>query len=85
MTSVDLDRQAAPSLPPRRRENPAMLALAEGVRSVWSVGDLTLVLPAGTVVRCEGATPGVDARFKMRSAHALRRILTRGDVGVADG
>ncbi len=85
VTSLPLDDDAAAPALAGRRDNPAILAAAEGIRRVWTVGSLDLVLPSGAVAHCPGKTPGVDARFEMRSARTLSRILTRGDVGFADG
>jgi cyclopropane-fatty-acyl-phospholipid synthase len=48
-------------------------------------GHLKVVLPSGTVVEQAGSEPGPEATIVMRRWRALRRLVTAGDIGFAEG
>nr|WP_306830802.1 cyclopropane-fatty-acyl-phospholipid synthase family protein [Neorhizobium huautlense] len=48
-------------------------------------GHLKVVLPSGAVVEKTGPEPGPDATIVMRRWRALRRLVTAGDIGFAEG
>lgn len=48
-------------------------------------GHLKVVLPSGAVVEKIGPEPGPDATIVMRRWRALRRLVTAGDIGFAEG
>jgi len=48
-------------------------------------GALTVTLPSGLQFGHTGALPGPHAHWHIRNRRALTRILTRGDVGFAEG
>ena len=48
-------------------------------------GTLTVRLPDGSVRRYEGAAPGPHARVDVRDLRLVRRLVTTGAIGLADG
>jgi cyclopropane-fatty-acyl-phospholipid synthase len=48
-------------------------------------GRLRVVLPSGAAVEAVGSEPGMDATIVMRRWRMLRRLLTAGDIGFAQG
>jgi len=48
-------------------------------------GRLTILLPSGERIEHVGAAPGPHGAIALRDIRALRRVLTRGDVGFAEG
>jgi len=48
-------------------------------------GHLKVVLPSGAVVEKTGPEPGPEATIVMRRWRALRRLVTAGDIGFAEG
>ncbi len=48
-------------------------------------GRLTILLPSGDRIEHEGAIAGPHGTISLRDKAALRRLLTRGDVGFAEG
>lgn len=48
-------------------------------------GRLTIVLPSGARIDHAGALPGPHGVMELRNGMAFRRLLTRGDVGFAEG
>ncbi|MFT4053169.1 MAG: cyclopropane-fatty-acyl-phospholipid synthase family protein [Novosphingobium sp.] len=48
-------------------------------------GRLTVVLPSGRTINHFGQQPGPHGIMELRSGRAFRRLLSRGDVGFAEG
>jgi cyclopropane-fatty-acyl-phospholipid synthase len=48
-------------------------------------GRLTIILPSGVRIDHAGELPGPHGVMEMRNGMAFRRLLTRGDVGFAEG
>jgi cyclopropane-fatty-acyl-phospholipid synthase len=48
-------------------------------------GRLTVILPSGERIAHVGGLPGPHGVMELRSPRAFKRILTRGDVGFAEG
>lgn len=48
-------------------------------------GRLTIILPSGARIDHAGDLPGPHGVIEMRNGMAFRRLLTRGDVGFAEG
>lgn len=48
-------------------------------------GRLTVVLPSGRTITHVGTQPGPHGVMELRSGRAFRRLLSRGDVGFAEG
>ncbi len=48
-------------------------------------GRLKVILPSGAVVEAGGSEPGPDAVIVLRRWRMLRRVLTSGDIGFAEG
>lgn len=48
-------------------------------------GRLRVILPSGASFARTGRAPGPDATIRLRNWRALGRILTRGDIGFAEG
>src|SRR5450432_1818412 len=57
----------------------------EKVLSLVEVGRLVIELPSGAKVEGVGARPGPEATVKVNNWRAVRRLLLKGDVGVASG
>jgi len=51
----------------------------------WRQGSLTWVLPDGTEVHSRGEEPGPHARLIVRDYRFIRRCLTAGSIGFAEG
>lgn len=49
------------------------------------IGRLTVILPSGRRIDHVGQRPGPHGIVEMRNGRAFRRMLTRGDVGFAEG
>lgn len=48
-------------------------------------GRMTVVLPSGARVERIGSRPGPQGTMELRTVNAFRRMLTRGDIGFAEG
>jgi cyclopropane-fatty-acyl-phospholipid synthase len=48
-------------------------------------GRLTVILPSGERIAHVGRLPGLHGAMEVRNLRAFRRLLTRGDVGFAEG
>ena len=77
-----MDVVAIPTLSPSRGIGPWLLRRV--LRHLDS-GRLTVVLPSGARVEHRGSRAGPDAEIMLHNGRALRRILTAGDVGFAEG
>jgi cyclopropane-fatty-acyl-phospholipid synthase len=77
-----MDVVAIPTLSPSRGIGPWLLRRV--LRHLDS-GRLTVVLPSGERVEHRGSRAGPDAAIMLHNGRALRRILTAGDVGFAEG
>ncbi|MDP1631598.1 MAG: cyclopropane-fatty-acyl-phospholipid synthase family protein [Caulobacter sp.] len=51
----------------------------------WRQGSLTWVLPDGSEILCRGSETGPDARLVVRDYNFIRRCLTSGSIGFAEG
>ena len=53
--------------------------------SHWREGSVAFVLPSGREVKVQGQAPGPDARILVRDFRFIRRVMTAGDIGFAEG
>ncbi|MET0274846.1 MAG: cyclopropane-fatty-acyl-phospholipid synthase family protein [Phenylobacterium sp.] len=51
----------------------------------WAVGSLTFVLPNGVELPIRGGEPGPEGRLLVRDYRFMRRVLSAGDIGFAEG
>ncbi|HEY9218783.1 MAG TPA: cyclopropane-fatty-acyl-phospholipid synthase family protein [Phenylobacterium sp.] len=51
----------------------------------WIAGTLTFELPSGRELRLAGAKPGPEARILVNDYRFMRRVLSAGDIGFAEG
>jgi cyclopropane-fatty-acyl-phospholipid synthase len=51
----------------------------------WLAGAVTFVLPSGREIRLLGEHEGPDARLVIHDYRCMRRVVTGGDVGFAEG
>lgn len=51
----------------------------------WTYGSVSIVLPSGERLPIKGSAPGPDGVIQVRNYHALRRVLTGGSIGFAEG
>ncbi|MDP3176128.1 MAG: cyclopropane-fatty-acyl-phospholipid synthase family protein [Phenylobacterium sp.] len=66
----------------------APAAFRQAVRIIarsWVAGVVTFVLPSGRELRIEGARSGPEATLIVRDFRFMRRVLTGGDIGFAEG
>ncbi len=70
----------------------ALPKVPSGLRSIlrllaqnWEAGRLSIGLPSGEAVRIEGRSPGPSARMVVRDFRFVRRVLTGGHLGFAEG
>ncbi|WP_374133001.1 class I SAM-dependent methyltransferase [Sphingomonas sp. 28-62-20] len=59
--------------------------LARRVLRYIHKGRLTIILPSGEAIAQTGEMPGHDATLILHHPRAIRRLLTRGDMGFFDG
>lgn len=51
----------------------------------WETGSVTWILPDGTTLRIAGTRPGPNAAVRINSYRFIRRVLTSGAIGFAEG
>jgi cyclopropane-fatty-acyl-phospholipid synthase len=51
----------------------------------WSEGSVTFVLPRGGEIRIRGAGDGPSARIQVHDYRFMKRVMTAGDIGFAEG
>jgi cyclopropane-fatty-acyl-phospholipid synthase len=73
------------SLPEIRRAPRAFRTVARMTAQNWREGALTWVLPSGREFTVGGQNPGPQARLVIRDFKFVRRVLTGGDIGFAEG
>ncbi len=82
-----LNENGSPTAPPQTSRAPRGAAgwLVRRVLQFIHKGRLTIVLPSGERIEHRGEQPGQDATFILHNGRALRRLITRGDIGFSDG
>lgn len=70
---------------PSRAARSARARLALRLLERFDTGALTLELPNGEGLSRMGALPGPAAVVKLNNWRAVRRLMTRGDIGFAEG
>lgn len=72
---------------PELKEAPATFRAAMRLMATnWTTGTLIFELPSGRELRMEGAVrPGPAARILVRDFRFIRRVLSAGDIGFAEG
>ncbi|MGA0561362.1 class I SAM-dependent methyltransferase [Ancylobacter sp. VNQ12] len=60
-------------------------AVLHRVLSNLATGRIVVDLPGGGRIERNGATPGPEARLSLRRWSAVRRLVTGGDIGFAEG
>ena len=71
---------------PDLRKAPAVFraALRIAARN-WLWGSITFTLPSGREIPIRGSQPGPDARVTVNDFRCMRRVMTSGDIGFAEG
>jgi cyclopropane-fatty-acyl-phospholipid synthase len=72
-------------LPEIRRAPHAFRTVARLAAQNWRFGALTFVLPSGREITIGGGEPGPHARLIVHDFRFVRRVLTAGDIGFAEG
>ncbi|HET9159532.1 MAG TPA: cyclopropane-fatty-acyl-phospholipid synthase family protein [Caulobacteraceae bacterium] len=72
-------------LPEIRRAPHAFRTVARLAAQNWRFGALTFVLPSGREITIGGREPGPHARLIVHDFRFVRRVLTAGDIGFAEG
>jgi cyclopropane-fatty-acyl-phospholipid synthase len=72
-------------LPEIRRAPQAFRTVAKMAAQNWRFGVLTFVLPSGREITIGGDQPGPHARLVIHDFRFVRRVLTAGDIGFAEG
>jgi cyclopropane-fatty-acyl-phospholipid synthase len=88
MTFTDLTSGAQGHAPEPRALHSAPAVFRTALRICadnWREGSLTWVLPDGTEIPCRGREPGPDARLVVKDYRFIRRCLTGGAIGFAEG
>ena len=68
------------------RSSPAIFRTAVRICAEnWRYGTLTWVLPGGEEIRCTGSEPGPDARVEVKDYRFIKRCLSGGAIGFAEG
>ncbi|TBR17163.1 MAG: SAM-dependent methyltransferase, partial [Chitinophagaceae bacterium] len=65
--------------------SPAFRAIVHALSKAWRIGSLSFVTPRGETVRLDGDRPGPHVRMIVRDYRSMRRVLTSGDIGFAEG
>ena len=69
----------------RRRAPAAFRAAMAFLAANWSSGELVVAHPSGPDLELRGAEAGLSARLIVRDYRLLRRVLSRGLIGFAEG
>jgi cyclopropane-fatty-acyl-phospholipid synthase len=72
-------------LPEIRRAPAAFRTVARLAAQNWKFGSLTFVLPSGRELKIHGAQDGPNGRLIIHDFRFMRRVLTAGDIGFAEG
>jgi cyclopropane-fatty-acyl-phospholipid synthase len=81
-----LSQEALASALPDLRRAPAVFKSALGIAAEnWLWGSLVLVLPSGRELPIHGCHPGPEARVIIRDYRFIRRVMTTGALGFAEG
>jgi cyclopropane-fatty-acyl-phospholipid synthase len=81
---LDLDRNAVSPAPLRPRFSLKRRVIRSALRAIRK-GRLTIVMPGGARIEHAGSEPGFTATIALANMLALRRIVTGGDLGFAEG
>lgn len=73
------------TLPEIRRAPQAFRTVTRLAAQNWRYGALTFVLPSGREILIKGDQPGPHARLVVHDFRFVRRVLTAGDIGFAEG
>jgi len=73
------------TLPEIRRAPRAFRVVARILIQNWRYGVLTFVLPSGREIVMRGDETGPEARLIVHNFNFVRRVLTGGDIGFAEG
>lgn len=79
MTSVTADRIEAAARTPR-----GFTLLLRLLAANWTYGRLTVRLPNGEIHQLDGPRPGPAVIFEVKDYRFARRVLTSGDIGLAE-
>jgi cyclopropane-fatty-acyl-phospholipid synthase len=75
-----------PQAPPDLRRAPGAFKAALNIaRQNWLWGTLIFVPPSGREICIRGAEPGPEARLLIHDYRSIRRVMTAGAVGFAEG
>ncbi len=72
-------------LPEVRRAPVAFRSALKVTAEKWQGVPLTVQLPSGHALRIQGQAPGAEVLLQVRDFNFMRRILSGGDVGFAEG
>lgn len=79
------NRRAFRRLPALAGAPPTFRAALRIIARNWVIGSLTFVMPSGRELHISGLEPGPDARLIVHDFRFMRRALTTGDIGFAEG
>ncbi len=72
-------------LPELANAPPAFRHVARLIARSWTSGELTFVLPSGRDIHVKGEARGPSARLVIKDLRAMRRVVTGGVIGFAEG
>ncbi len=78
-------RDPGRDVPALRNAPPIFRTVVRICAESWRYGSIVWVLPDGEQVRCTGTEPGPDIRIEVKDYRFLRRCLTAGAIGFAEG
>jgi cyclopropane-fatty-acyl-phospholipid synthase len=72
-------------IPALRSAPPVFRTVVRICAENWRYGSVVWMLPTGEQVRCTGTEPGPDIRIQVKDYRFLRRCMTAGAIGFAEG
>jgi len=85
LAAVAGNRRAFRRLPELKGTPAVFRAAVRLIAANWAIGSISFVMPSGHELHLKGAEPGPDARLMIRDFRFIRRALSAGDIGFAEG
>jgi len=85
LTALAGDRRAFRGLPELKDAPATFRAALRIIARNWMLGSVTFVMPSGRELHIAGAEAGLNGRLVVHDFRFMRRVLSTGDIGFAEG
>jgi len=85
LAALAADRRAFRKLPELKGAPATFRTALRIIARNWMLGSVTFVMPSGRELRIAGAEPGLSGRLIVHDFRFMRRVLSTGDIGFAEG